>query len=66
MNFHKVLLLGNLTRDPDLRALTNGGAIATFTLGANRCVKKSKEKVEQPEFHNIVVLASRRRAARSF
>lgn len=55
MNFNKVLLLGNLTRDPELRALTNGGSIATFGLATNRTVKKDDKKVEVPEFHNIVV-----------
>jgi single-strand DNA-binding protein len=66
MNFNKVLLLGNLTRDPELKALTNGGSIATFTLATNRRVKKGNEKVEQPEFHNIVVFGKQGRAARSF
>jgi single-strand DNA-binding protein len=65
MNFNKVLLLGNLTREPDLKALNNGGLIATLTLATNRRVKKGDQKVEQPEFHNIVVF-SRRRAALSF
>jgi single-strand DNA-binding protein len=54
MNLNKVLLLGNLTRDPDLRALTNGGSIATFGLATNRTVKKDGKKVDVPEYHNIV------------
>jgi single-strand DNA-binding protein len=66
MNFNKVLLLGNLTRDPDLRALTNGGSIATFGLATNRTVKKGNEKVEQPEFHNIVVFGKQAESCAQF
>lgn len=55
MNFNKVLLLGNLTRDPELKALTNGGSIATFTLTTNRSFKRDGDKVEETEFHSIVV-----------
>jgi single-strand DNA-binding protein len=66
MNFNKVLLLGNLTRDPELRALTNGGSIASFGLATNRTVKKGKEKVEQPEFHNIVVFGNQAESCAQF
>lgn len=46
-------MLDNLTRDPELKALTNGGSIATFT--TNRRVKKGDEKVEEARYHTIVV-----------
>jgi single-strand DNA-binding protein len=55
MNVNIVFLLGNLTRDPELKALTNGGSIATFGLATNRTVKKDDKKVDVPEYHNIVV-----------
>src|SRR5450830_615995 len=55
MNVNKVFLLGNLTRDPELKALADGGSIATFTIATNRTHKKDGEKVEETEFHNIVV-----------
>ena len=55
MNVNRCFLLGNLTRDPELKALTNGGSIATFTLATNRRVKKGDEKVEEAEYHNVVV-----------
>ncbi|MCM8813869.1 MAG: single-stranded DNA-binding protein [Candidatus Omnitrophica bacterium] len=35
-NLNKVLLMGNLTRDPELRYTPNGKAVATFTLAINR------------------------------
>lgn len=55
MNLNKVLLLGNLTRNPELKALTSGGSVATFTLATNRTYKKDGKKVEEAEYHNIVV-----------
>jgi single-strand DNA-binding protein len=55
MNLNRVLLLGNLTRDPELKALPNSGSIATFTLATNRTYKKGDEKVEEAEYHNVVV-----------
>jgi len=54
MNLNKVLLLGNLTRDPELKALPDGGSVATFTLATNRSFKKNGDKVEEAEFHSIV------------
>lgn len=55
MYVNKLFVLGNLTRDPELKALANGGSIATFTVATNRTHKKEGEKVEQTEFHNVVV-----------
>jgi hypothetical protein len=51
MNVNKVFLLGNLTRDRELRALASGGSIATFGLATNRTVKKDGKKVDVPEYH---------------
>ena len=39
-SFNKVMLMGNLTRDPELRFLANGDAVASFGLAVNRKVKK--------------------------
>jgi single-strand DNA-binding protein len=55
MNVNVVFLLGNLTRDPELKALPNGGSIGTFTIATNRTFKKGDEKVEEAEYHNVVV-----------
>ena len=35
-NFNKVLIMGNLTRDPELRYLPNGTAVTSFTIASNR------------------------------
>lgn len=55
MYLNKVLLYGNLTRDPELKALPGGQQVASFGLATNRSFK-NKEGVqqEQTEFHNIV------------
>lgn len=55
MYLNKVLLYGNLTRDPELRALPSGQQVATFGLATNRSFRnKEGQQQEQTEFHNIV------------
>ena len=55
MYLNKVLLYGNLTRDPEARALPGGGQVVTFGLATNRSFKdKSGAPREMTEFHNIV------------
>ena len=55
MYLNKVFLYGNLTRDPELKALPSGGQVANFGLATNRTYKdKSGQKQEATEFHNIV------------
>jgi len=51
---NKVILVGNLTRDPELKQTTNGQSIVTFGLATNReWVTKSTEKKSLAEYHNI-------------
>ena len=55
MYLNKVFLYGNLTRDPELKALPSGGQVANFGLATNRTYKdKSGQKQEATEFHNVV------------
>lgn len=55
MYLNKVFLYGNLTRDPELRALPGGSQVASFGLATNRTYKdKNGAKQEATEFHNIV------------
>lgn len=59
-NLNKVLLIGNLTRDPELRYIPSGSAVATFTLAVNRFyTTPSGEKKEQSSFIRIVVWGRR-------
>lgn len=55
MYLNKAFLYGNLTRDPELRALPSGGQVASFGIATNRTYKdKNGAKQEATEFHNIV------------
>lgn len=56
MNLNKVLLVGNLTRDPELRTLPSGAAVASFGVATNRVWKNpAGQGQEEVEFHNVVV-----------
>jgi len=59
-NLNKVFLIGNLTRDPELRYIPSGSAVATFTVAVNRVfVSQSGEKKEQTSFIRVVVWGRR-------
>ena len=53
---NKVILIGNLGKDPDVRYLENGAAVANFSIATSENYKdrKTGEKVSQTEWHNIV------------
>ena len=56
MYINKVMLFGNLTRDPELRALPTGMNVASFSLATNRVFKdRDGKNQEQTDFHNVVV-----------
>ena len=51
--YNKVFLIGNLTRDPELRYTSSGIPVASFTLAVNRIKKKGADKSEA-DFINCV------------
>lgn len=54
-SLNRVQLIGNLTRDPELRYTPTGTAVATFGLATNRSwTTDTGEKKEETEFHKIV------------
>ena len=56
MYINKAMLFGNLTRDPELRALPSGMNVVNFSIATNRTYKdRDGKKQEQTDFHNIVV-----------
>lgn len=56
MYINKVILFGNLTRDPELKALPSGMNVVNFSIATNRVFRdREGKKQEQTEFHNIVV-----------
>ncbi|HEX3530959.1 MAG TPA: single-stranded DNA-binding protein [Thermoanaerobaculia bacterium] len=53
---NKVILIGNLGRDPEVRSTQSGQPVASFTLATNRRWRdKAGNKQEETEWHNIVV-----------
>lgn len=57
-SFNRVFLIGNLTRDPELRYVPSGTAVTTFTVAVNRAYTASSgEKKEEVTFVRVVVWA---------
>ena len=56
MYLNKAFLIGNLTRDPELRSLPSGVQVASFSVATNRVFKdKNGARQEATDFHNVVV-----------
>lgn len=53
-SWNRVELIGNLTRDPELRYTPNGAAVATFGIATNRTYVTEGEKKEEVDFHRLV------------
>jgi single-strand DNA-binding protein len=52
---NKVILVGNLGKDPEIRSIEGGRKVANFTLATTETYKnKNGEKVDQTEWHNVV------------
>jgi len=52
---NKVILVGHLGKDPELRYLDGGVSVASFPLATSETFNKDGRKVEQTEWHNIVM-----------
>src|SRR3990172_7442346 len=64
---NKVILIGNLGKDPDLRYTPSGQAVATFSLATNdRYKDKDGQMVERAEWHNIVVWGKQAETAKEY
>ncbi|HOP03410.1 MAG TPA: single-stranded DNA-binding protein [Tenuifilaceae bacterium] len=56
MSVNKVILIGNVGKDPEVKHLENGVTVARFPLATNETyTDKSGQRVTQTEWHNIVV-----------
>jgi len=55
-SLNKVMLIGNLTRDPELRYTPQGNAVCSFSVATNRSWQPSEggERREETEFHRVV------------
>ncbi|MCL5666608.1 MAG: single-stranded DNA-binding protein [Patescibacteria group bacterium] len=57
MDLNKVMIIGRLTRDPEMRTTPNGANVCQFGLATNHVYtnQQTGQKVEQVEYHNIVM-----------
>jgi single-strand DNA-binding protein len=64
---NRVILIGNLGKDPEIRNLEGGVKKASFSLATSESFKgKNGEKIEQTEWHNIVLWRGLAEVAESF
>jgi len=55
VNLNKAFVLGNVTRDPEVRSLPSGQQVTSFSIATNRFYTlQTGEKKQEAEFHNIV------------
>jgi single-strand DNA-binding protein len=54
-SFNRVILAGNLTRDPELRYIPSGTAVSDVTLAVNDRIKKGDQWVEEPVFVDVTL-----------
>jgi len=55
MSVNKVILIGNLGRDPEVRYASSGNAVCNFTMATSRTYKnKQGERTDETEWHRIV------------
>lgn len=58
MSLNRAQIIGNLTRDPELRTIPSGTSVCSFGVATNRAFTDAQgQKQEQVEFHNIVAWA---------
>lgn len=56
MYLNKAILIGNLTRDPEIKTLPSGTSVTNVSIATNRVWKgQNGEKKEETQFHNVVV-----------
>ena len=58
MNLNKAFILGNLTRDPEIRTLPSGDSVASLGIATNRFwTSKDGQKQQEAEFHNVTAFS---------
>lgn len=67
MYFNKAIIIGNLTRDPELRSTPGGVQVANIGIATNRVWKdKSGAKQESTDYHNVVVFGRQAETAAQY
>jgi len=52
---NKVILIGNLGRDPESRSFSNGGKVVKFSLATSETWTRDGDRQERTEWHNVVI-----------
>jgi single-strand DNA-binding protein len=67
MYLNRAIIIGNLTRDPEIKSLPSGIQVATIGIATNRVWKdKNGAKQEDTQFHNVVVFGRQAETAAQF
>ena len=67
MYLNKALIIGNLTRDPELKALPSGVQVASLSVATNRVWKdQNGAKQESTDYHNVVVFGRQAETAAQY
>lgn len=56
-DINEVTLLGNITRDPEMKMTPGGTPVMNLSVATNRNFKRGEEWVSEPSFHNVTVWA---------
>lgn len=55
-NINKTIVAGNLTRDPELKALPSGANVCNISIATNETyTNKAGERVDSTEYHNVII-----------
>lgn len=54
-SLNQVQLIGNLTKDPELKQTKSGNSVVTFTIATSRSVKNGDVWDEETDFHNVII-----------
>lgn len=67
MNLNKVIIIGRVTADPQLRTTPGGQSVTTIGVATNRTwMDKNNQKQEETEFHNVVIWGRQAEVAAQF
>jgi single-strand DNA-binding protein len=67
MYLNKAIIIGNLTRDPEMKALPSGIQVTSFSVATNRVWKdKNGAKQESADYHNVVVFGRQAETASQY
>jgi single-strand DNA-binding protein len=67
MYLNKAIIIGNLTKNPELKSLPSGTQVANFSVATNRVWKNQQgEKQEEAQFHNIVLFGRQAEVASQY